>query len=108
VRYLVRLNPKAMNPLTGKAVLRYLWEVEQCANKDSERVIWHCADVKIGDADIRQVIGQRTILNDAQILAATRTAGSAGPKFELAFEGIIIRGQDNAIVIMEGRHDVQS
>jgi hypothetical protein len=107
MKYLVRLNPKAMNPLTGKVIVSRVWEVEQCAYKDSEKVIWHCANVKIGDQDIRQVVGQRTMLDAEKILAAERSAGATGLKFELAFDGICFRGQDNAIIIDErGSHEV--
>lgn len=107
MKYIVRLNARAVNPITGKVIAARLWEVEQCSNKDSEKVIWHCADVKIGDQDIRQVLGQRTVLDEEKILAALRSPGT-GVKFELAFEGIVIRGQDNAIEIREGRHEVGS
>ena len=55
MKYLVRLNPKALNPLTGKIIPGRLWEVEQCADKDSEKVIWHCADVRVNKTPIREL-----------------------------------------------------
>ena len=54
MRYLVRLNPKAFNPITRKVIAERLWEVEQCANKDSEKVIWHAREVRINGVSVRQ------------------------------------------------------
>ena len=91
MQYIVRLNPRAWNPLTKRVDAARLWEVEQVANKDSERVIWHCADVRIGELPIRMFF----------------TLPKAGePPTELKFSGICTRGQDNAICIYERRHDV--
>ena len=92
MNYIVRLNPRAWNPLTKRVDATRLWEVEQVANKDSERVIWHCADVRIGELPIRMFF----------------TLPKAGePPTELKFSGICTRGQENEIVIYERRHDVQ-
>lgn len=91
MRYLVRLNPKAINPLTGRIIPSRVWEVEQCANKDSEKVIWHCARIRIGDVPIHKIF--------------TFPKPGENPT-ELEFYGICVRGQDDAIVILEGKHDV--
>jgi len=89
--YVVRLNPKAWNPITNRVEPSRVWEVEQCSTKDSEKVIWHCAHVRIGDRGIEEFF---TLPAKGQ------------PATELKYEGIVTRGQDNAIVILEGRHDV--
>ena len=93
MKYLIRLNPKALNPLPGKINAKRLWEVEQCQSKDSEKVIWHCADVRIGSTPMREFF----------VLA------KPGEKpFELTVFGICYRGADDAIVIDERKgHDVQ-
>lgn len=91
MKYIVRLNPRAFNPLTRKVIPSRLWEVEQCANPDSGKVIWHCAEVRIGDRFIREFY-------------ALPKEGE--PPTELTFYGICTRGADDAIVITEGRHDV--
>jgi hypothetical protein len=60
VRYLIRLNPRAFNPLTRKVIAERLWEVEQCelfghdGLVKSAKVIWHCADVRIDKQNISQ------------------------------------------------------
>lgn len=91
MKYIVRLNPKAMNPLTKRIDARRIWEVEQCADKDSERVIWHCADVKIDGLPVHKFF----------ILPKP-----GEPPWEFSAFGIVVRDQDNAIVIRTGRHDV--
>lgn len=91
MKYLVRLNPRAYNPLTNKVDPSRLWEVEQCADKDSERVIWHCADVRVNTMPIRDLF---------------KLPKSGEPPWEILLSGICVRGQDNAIEIHEGRHDV--
>jgi hypothetical protein len=92
MKYIVRLNPKAWNPITNRVEPSRLWEVEQCATKDSEKVIWHRANVRIGERGINE-------------LFVLQKPGEAPT--ELHFEGIIVGGgQDNALVIVEGRHDV--
>jgi hypothetical protein len=91
VKYIVRLNPKARNPLTGKIEAKRLWEIEQCADKDSGTVKWHCAEVRIGEKYIREFF----------VLPK-----QGDPPFEKTCYGICYRGQDNAIVIDEREHDV--
>jgi hypothetical protein len=91
MKYLIRINPKAVNPLTGKIDPRRLWEVEQCANKDSAKVIWHCADIRIGTKPIYEIF---------------KLPAPGEPAKDLEFFGICVRGQDNAIEIHEGRHEV--
>ena len=93
MKYIVRLNPRAFNPITKKVIPERLWEVEQCANRDSEKVIWHCADVRINSTPINQIF----VLPKLGVLP-----------FERTYFGICVRGQDNAIEIKEGRHETQS
>ena len=86
MKYLVRPNPKAYNPITGQIDPQRLWEVEQCAwdggaGHDSEKVLWHCAAVNVNGQTIE-------------------------PTGEVAFHGICTRDHDNAISIREGRNDV--
>lgn len=77
-KYRVRLNPKNFNPLTGKAGA-LPWEVEQVADKDSPRVIWHCASVCIGHTPV-----------------------TLGGNDFVEFYGVIFTdGRTNAIVIQE-------
>ena len=92
MKYTIRLNPKAFNPLTRKVIESRLWEVEQCANKDSEKVIWHCAEVKIGTKPVREFY---TLPKKVE------------PPWEMTVFGICVRGQDDAMVIDERTgHDV--
>lgn len=92
MKYKVRLNPKALNPLTMKINEKLLWEVEQClalggnGRTDSEKVIWHCADVRIDKTPIGKLFRLES-------------------KWELEVEGMALRGQDNAIEIHTGAHD---
>ena len=90
MRYLIRLNPKAFNPVTRQIIAERLWEVEQCASKDSEKVIWHCADVRVDDKPIRTLY--------------TLPKQEEKP-WEVEHFGICVRGQDNAIVIRTGPRD---
>lgn len=95
MRYVVRLNPKAFNPLTRTLIENRLWEVEQCADKDSGRVIWHCADVRFGN--------DRLVPPVAAVKALLTPKDSMKPKpavWELKYIGYAARGQDNAIVII--------
>lgn len=93
MKYIVRLNQRAYNPITSKVDPRRVWEVEQCATKDSEKVIWHCAEVLIDGVPFRTFF----------------VLPNPGDKpFEASYEGIVVRGQDDAIEIKEGRHDVFS
>jgi hypothetical protein len=92
VKYIVRLNQRAYNPLTSKVDPKRVWEIEQCADRDSEKVIWHCAEVRIGEKFIRELF----------------VLPKKGEKAtELTFWGICTIGQDNAFVIDERKHDVQ-
>lgn len=95
MRYLVRLNKKAINPLTGKLNPKLRWEVVQKADKDSQKVTWHCEDVRIGNEP-----------------AYTFFKLPAPPKtiwdWELHYIGTVARGQDNAVVILgveDGEHN---
>jgi hypothetical protein len=90
MKYLVRLNPKAYNPITHAVIAARLWEIEQCANKDSEKVIWHCADVRIDETPIRTLY---------------TLPGKEAKPWEAEYFGICVRGQDNAIEIRTGDHD---
>ena len=97
MKYVVRLNPKAFNPITKRVIPDKLWEIEQCASMggnglvDSEKVIWHCTDVRIDTTPIR----------DLYVLP------QQGVKpWEAEYFGICVRGQDNAIEIHTRQHDV--
>lgn len=91
MNYIVRLNPKALNPITRKVDPKHLWEVEQEASKDSEKVIWHCEDLRIGDRPIREFF----------------VVPPVGTIWELHYKNATVaRGQDNAIVIL-GEADVK-
>lgn len=97
MKYIVRLNPKAINPITHKIIASRLWEIEQCETTgrngriDSEKVLWHCADVRIDDKPIRE-------------LFTLPAPGSTEP-WKIECYGIVVRGQDNAIEIHTGAHD---
>jgi len=91
MKYLVRLNPKAFNPVTRKVIAGRLWEIEQTATKDSERVIWHCGDVRIDETPIRDLY---------------RLSKDGEPPWEQTYFGICTRGYDDAIIIKTGAHDV--
>jgi hypothetical protein len=84
MRYLVRINPKALNPLTGKIIPGRIWEVEQCADKDSEKVIWHCADVRINKTPIRELFRMLPL----------------GAPWEGEYFGLCLRAQDDVIEIL--------
>jgi hypothetical protein len=84
VTYKIRLNPRAFNPLTKQIIASRLWEIEQVADKDSERVIWHCSDIRVNDKPIRE-------------LYALPKPGD--PAWEIECYGIAVRGQDNAIEV---------
>lgn len=97
MKYLVRLNLKAYNPITRKVIAGRLWEVEQCLKMggngiiNSEPVIWHCADVRVDQTPIRELF---------------RLAKDGEKPWELEVWGICVRGQDNAIELHTGDHDV--
>jgi hypothetical protein len=90
MKYLVRLNPRAFNPLTRKVIVSRLWEIEQCGDPDSQKVIWHCADVRIDSVPIRELF---------------KLNCEDGKPWQGEFFGICVRGQDNAIEIKTGAHD---
>ena len=90
MKYIVRLNSKAYNPLTRKVIEERLWEIEQCASKDSEKVIWHCADVRIDATPIRELY---------------QLPKEGEQPWQAEYFGICVRGQDNAIEIHTGRQD---
>lgn len=92
MKYLVRLNPKSINPVTKKIDASRVWEVEQVKTKDSESVKWHCGDVQIDGMSIARLF---------------KFAKPSEPSTELTFYGICTRGQDDAISILTtGRHEV--
>lgn len=91
MKYLVRLNLKAFNPITRAVIASRLWEVEQCAfgiaPNISQKVIWHCADVRINTMPIRELF----------------KLPSLGEKpWELEVFGVCVRGQDDVIEIHTG------
>ena len=90
MKYLVRLNPRAFNPLTRKAIVERLWEIEQCANRDSEKVIWHGHDVRIDATPIRELY---------------QLPKEGEQPWQAEYFGICVRGQDNAIEIHTGKSD---
>jgi hypothetical protein len=86
MQYIVRLNPRAFNPMTRQIIKSRLWEVEQCADKDNEKIVWHCENVKINDTYINQIF---VLPKEGE------------PLFERTYNGICIRGADDAIEIKE-------
>jgi hypothetical protein len=90
MKYIVRLNPRAFNPLTHKVSAHILWEVEQCekiggnGRMDSEKVIWHCADVRIDGRHVREFF---QLPKEGEKL------------WQYDCFGVCTRGQDNAIEI---------
>lgn len=90
MKYIVRLNPKAFNPLTRKIIAERLWEVEQCATRDSEVVKWHCADVRIDKTPIRELF---------------RIPESGTEPWSHECFGICVRGMDDVIEIKTGPCD---
>ncbi len=90
MKYLVRINARAFNPLTRKMDPRKLWEVEQVGNKDSESVRWHSADVRIDTKPIRE------------LYALPKDGEKA---WQMECYGVCVRGQDDAIMILTGPMD---
>lgn len=86
MKYIIRPNPNAYNLITRKVDLSRFWEIEQCADPNSEKVIWHCATVRRGNEIVRDL----------------------PPDTVLELYGIVVRGADDAIVVLEGKHDVES
>lgn len=110
MRYLVRLNKKAWNPVTGKVMENRVWEVEQAEWKgrnggtDSGKVIWHCHNVVIRrdglDTPIRFIVAENAA--NAKNLAVKKATD-----LEFEFFGIVVRGDDDSIVIdVRSGHDV--
>lgn len=96
MKYILRINPRAYNPLSNELIPERLWEVEQCETRgrngrvDSEKVIWHCADVRIDSHPIKELF----------------ELPKEGEKpWSMEMYGICVRGQDNAIEIKTGKHD---
>jgi hypothetical protein len=87
VRYIIRLNKRAINPLTQQLNPKRRWEVEQRADKDSEKVVWHCEDVRIGDTPVQALF---------KMPEPPKTVWD----WELHFVGTVARGQDNFVVIL--------
>lgn len=90
MKYIVRLNQKAFDPVTRKVNADRLWEIEQKATKDSEKVIWHCADIRIDQTPIREIF---TMPQEGQ------------PLWQTEYFGICVRGQDNVVEIHTGDRD---
>ena len=86
MRYIIRLNKRAINPLTQQLNPKLRWEVEQRADKDSEKVVWHCEDVRIGDKPV-------------QTFFQMPPSGNIWD-WEMYYVGTVARGQDNFIVIL--------
>lgn len=85
MKYIVRLNQKSVNPITLRVDPRILWEVEQVGDRDSEKVVWHCAEVEINGRPLREFF---TLPKKGE------------PPTELTYHGVVTRGQNNAIVIL--------
>jgi hypothetical protein len=94
--YIIRLNPRAINPLTHKVIPSRLWEIEQCESTgrsgrmDSEKVIWHAADVRIDGRPIHTIF---------------TLPAPGGEPWSTTCHGIVVRGYDDAIEIKTGVHD---
>jgi hypothetical protein len=92
MKYLVRINPRAVNPITKQIDASRVWEVEQTKTKDSESVKWHCSEVQIDNLSIARLF---------------KFPKQGEPPTELTFYGICTRGQDDAILISTvNRHEV--
>lgn len=92
MKYLVRINPRAVNPLTKAIDATRVWEVEQAATRDSEKVKWHCADVNIDGASVTKIF---------------KFPKKGEPPAQMEFYGVVVRGADDAIQILtKGRHEV--
>jgi hypothetical protein len=117
VKYIVRMNIRAFNPLTMKMDPKRIWEVEQCANKDSARVIWHCDHVRIrhnqfgAETPIEEYLATAMVLQRqerAQETAKNPLKKEKAQPIEFVFHGILMIGgsADNAFIIQEGKADV--
>ena len=96
MKYIVRLNPRAINPLTLRVNAKLLWEIEQCEHKggdgrmDSEKVIWHCAEVRVGGRHVREFF---------------QLPKEGEKPWQMECFGICMRGLDDAIEIITGASD---
>ena len=88
LKYLVRLNPRAYNPITHRVNAARVWEVEQCATRDSGRVIWHCADIRIDSTPIHELFQLQK-----------------DKPWEGTYFGKCFRGQDDVVEIHTGSPD---
>jgi hypothetical protein len=97
MRYLVRINPHAINPITKKIVFARIWEVEQVAfgasGAYSEAVKWHCSNVKVDGVPILKIF---------------KLPKKGEKPTEMEFFGICTRdGYEDAILInTKGCHEV--
>lgn len=113
MKYIVRINLRAFNVLTMKMDPRLIWEVEQVASKDSGKVVWHCAHVRIrhrglGDeTPIEDYLAKAMAERKIEKIAKNPVKKEKSKPIEFEFHGICIQtGMDDAITIQEGRHDV--
>jgi len=91
MKYIVRVNPKAVNPVTGKVIPDRVWEVEQTDTRASEKVRWHCATVRVDDVPIHEIYEHPKV----------------GEKpWERTYFGTATRDYDDAIAILTGASDV--
>jgi len=94
MKYIVRINPKAYNVLLKRIIPAIIWEVEQVKTRDSEKVIWHCSNVKIDGVPITKIFP---------------LPKKGEPPTQMEFAGVCIRdGYEDAIQILtKGRHEVE-
>lgn len=90
MKYFIRLNPKAINPLTLRVNPARLWEVEQAGTRDSELVIWHAADVRIDKQHVRELF---------------QLPREGEKPWQIERYGVCVRSQDNALEIITGPQD---
>jgi hypothetical protein len=106
MKYLIRLNPRAVNPLTRKVIASKLWEVEPCekiggnGRADSPAVIWHCSEIRIDGKSIAQLAP----IEAYRELAHPAVSGAA--RWLLEIWGVCSRGADDAIEIRTTAADV--
>ena len=114
MKYIVRVNIRAFNPLTMKMDPRRFWEIEQTESKDSQKVIWHCAHVRIRhgqfakETPIEDYLATEMALRKQEKTAKNQTVKKEKAKpIEFVFQGLVLTsGSDDALVIQEGKHDV--
>jgi hypothetical protein len=106
MKYLIRLNPRAVNPLTRKVIVGKLWEVEQTekiggnGRVDSPAVIWHCGDIRIDGESIQSLAP----LEAYRELTQPAVPGTA--RWVLETWGVCSRGADDAIEIRTSKPSV--